>query len=154
MELAPIPVTHEPKPVETTDKKAESISNQPVKLALIALASSVLVGVLSLGSQWIAIYGQRAAADKAETVAETLAVKTVVTDAKLEQIHVLVNSDMGKQKQKTAEALWKIARLTNNADDLALARDAQLEYEKHISRQNASETTFPEDKQPGPPKIK
>lgn len=120
------------------------IPQPTVKLALITLAGTFVTSILALGSQWIAIMGQTRAAAEAREVKETLATKSVVTDDKLDSIHVLVNSDMGKQKLRTAQALRRIANMTKMPLDIAAAEDAEMEYSKHQRSQAIVDT-----KQPG-----
>lgn len=102
-----------------------------VKLALITMTGTFLTGLLSLATQWVVIRGQTAAAKEAVVVKDTLANKSVVTDEKLNSIHTLVNSDMGKQKLRTAQALRRIAGITKDHLDIAAAEDAEEEYQKH-----------------------
>lgn len=118
------------------------IQSDTVTLALYALYGTLATGILALLGTIVTIFGQRRAAVKADEVAvkaeqvkETLATKAIATDRKLDSIHVLVNSDMGKALLRIAQKSRRIADLSKDPLDAADAEADQAAYEKHQASQ-------------------
>lgn len=63
---------------------------------------------------------------------------TAKSDGKLNSIHSLVNGNMTEQKRVTMLQAKRIADLTNEEADRALALDAKRSYEDHLRRQQAA----------------
>jgi hypothetical protein len=63
---------------------------------------------------------------------------TAKSDEKLSTIHGLVNGNMTEQKRVTMMQAKRIASLTNDPSDHALAIDAQRSYEDHLARQQTA----------------
>jgi hypothetical protein len=83
-----------------------------------------------------------AAAKNVAEVKNTLVETTTATDAKLETIastgektHTLVNSDMGKVLESNRLMSRRIAELTKNADDIAVADLAEESHRAHEAKQ-------------------
>ena len=84
-----------------------------------------------------AVEAQKAeAAQIAEKVKSELLKTTEVNDKKLDTIHNLVNSDMGKVLAKHAEDRDKIAILENTPENIAAAREAHVLLDNHQSKQH------------------
>jgi len=124
-----------------------TIPSDTVTLALYALYGSLATGVFACLLALINNFGQRRAekkadivAVKAEEVKEVLAKKAIATDEKLDSIHVLVNSDMGKEKLKVAKRSRRIADLTKDPLDIAIAEEDEAAYAKHQASQGVVDT--------------
>lgn len=76
-----------------------------------------------------------AATSKAEEVRATLESSKIDTDAKLGEIHTLVNSNMERQLRLTAAALRRIANLTKDPKDKKAAVLAEDLLQEHIKKQ-------------------
>jgi len=61
------------------------------------------------------------------------------SDAKLDTIHTLVNSQMGAQKRMLAITARAKADITHNPTDIAEAERAEDEYRKHETRQQTAD---------------
>ena len=80
---------------------------------------------------------------KAETVKNVLAHKQIQTDASLKRltqvthdVHTLVNSNMGIQLKINYVLADRIASLTNNKNDIAVAKEAHKLFDEHEARQH------------------
>lgn len=93
-----------------------------------------------------AVLQKEEAAVIAEKVKADLAQSALVNDKKLDTIHLLVNSEMGKKLLELAVALDKVAQLDPSVGNLARAKDAHAALDDHRSKQgkvdNKTETGF------------
>lgn len=96
----------------------------------------------------------KAAATKADGVAEQLIKTTAATDATLAnltdtnaKIHTLVNSNMATQLKIAALALRRVADMTRHPDDVAAAVTAERAYADHQSKQQVVDSV----NDPAPP---
>lgn len=132
--------------------------------AVLSFLSTALIAILGyytykvkVNSEKVAVTAKAAAVEvkeaavKVEEVRTTLEDTTKVTDQKLndlardvgsaretgEKIHELVNSAMTLQLKVNAVALRRIAELTNNSDDIAVAALAEKSYLNHEAKQRS-----------------
>ena len=122
---------------------------------LLAVVSDVvwqalIGGIVTLALAWMAQRTKQAvedntkearkaaeqAAGKVEAVKNTLDETTLSTDKKLNDIHTLVNSNMGVQLKIAATALKRIASMTSHPDDIAASNLANTKLAEHESKQN------------------
>ncbi len=101
------------------------------------------LGVVSALLQWI--NGKKAAA-KVEEVKETLAFTNSAIDGKLDTIHILVNSKLGRVLRTNAATLRALAILTRDPSVANLADEAESESADHEARQAVVDART-EDKQ-------
>jgi hypothetical protein len=85
----------------------------------------------------ISIIFQKINSTKVKTALEDASVKS---DVKLNTIHGLVNGNMTEQKRVTMIQAKRIALLTNDPSDQALAVNAERSYEDHLNIQQAALT--------------
>ncbi len=112
--------------------------------ALIAGAVALLLAALQLLNTFAVSSASEAAAERgrqqaaaAADVKEDLATSTAKVDSKLDNIHTLVNSNMGRQLRLTATALRRVADLTSNKYDKDAAEEAETLYTEHMRKQEA-----------------
>lgn len=119
--------------------------SDPVLLGLIGTLGTLLT---TIASGVIAVYMAKlnrkadVAAAKTEEVKETLAEVSEHTEVKLSEMsivardtHTLVNANMGRQLKISAVALRRVADITNDADDISAAEDAESIYQEHMTKQ-------------------
>jgi len=108
--------------------------------AQIVSAIATPIGVMF--AAWIGYMTMRSA-KKAEEVRTTLAVVSKVTDAKLDQIHMLVNSNMEAALQINMLATRRIANGPDAKDeDFIAAKLAADAYLDHRLRQTVVDTSI------------
>ena len=85
----------------------------------------------------LAVESQKLDASRiAHEVKSDLLKSTAVNDKKLNTIHELVNSDMGKKLKELSDARGKIYELTGKASDKAMAEEAHRLLVSHQSKQD------------------
>lgn len=77
---------------------------------------------------------------EARRVRLALVDETKDRNTRLDKIHALVNSDMGRQKRMVMQQAERIARMTSDPGDIAFAQEAREIYEEHMSRQKDSDS--------------
>lgn len=124
--------------------------------AVIAAVGAIAVTVGLIAQIFLQVLARQdaarvaaAAAAKVEITKATLAASTSKVDAKLdgiaavaldtqktgEQVHTLVNSNMGVQLRISMIALKRLADLTKDPDDIAAAEQATKLYREHEAKQ-------------------
>lgn len=116
--------------------------------AIISAAGIVIVAAINLAGVRLADANARRAATEVKTVKQELAVSSTQTAKRLDKIdntgkaiHTLVNSDMGRQKLLTWQALKRLAGVTNDPEDARLALEAKQLYDDHEARQKIVDDT-------------
>lgn len=115
----------------------------------------ILIGTIFTGMMGYFMLRQehraRAAAIEVQRVADRLAVTDSATDAKLKNIarvvdvtHTLSNSKMGEALLTISKLSQRLAVISNNPTDAALAEEAKKKYEAHQRQQDKVDKEFPE----------
>jgi hypothetical protein len=81
------------------------------------------------------VFAARRAAAEVAKVRDTLEVSTSSVDAKLTDVHTLVNGAMSTQLRLAKVALRRVADLTGHPDDVEAAVAADLAYREHEAKQ-------------------
>lgn len=99
-------------------------------VTVVSLVTPVMLAI-------IAYYARRQdiSAKQVAIKVEEVAVAAQAQDSKLDEIHTLVNSNMGAQLQVSMIALRRVANLTNDSADVAIADNAEDLYHQHEAKQ-------------------
>lgn len=90
------------------------------------------------------------AAVEVKQVADKLVVTEKATDAKLQDIavvvdatHKLSNSKMGTALRTARDLTRRLAEISNDPNDLILAKEAKAQYDEHQRQQERVDAAFP-----------
>jgi len=124
-----------------------------VWLAIIAAVVTIMGGFTSVMLAWIKLSADRIAAEAKEQRTSNAKVQKEASDhaateaAKAaivgEKVHDLVNSSMGIQLRKHADAQRQIAKDSPTPENLAAAAAAEEDYQEHQRRQALVDSKHP-----------
>ncbi len=99
------------------------------------VVSAVLTPLLTASLVWVNQRNATKAEKKVEEVKETLVATNSAMDGKLDTIHTLVNSKLGRVLRTNAATLRALAILTHDDAVANLATEAEAESAEHEAKQ-------------------
>jgi hypothetical protein len=101
------------------------------------VTSAVITPLLTASLVWVNQRNATRAEKKVEEVKQTLITTNSTMDGKLNTIHTLVNSKLGRVLRTNASTLRALAVLTQDPSYAKLADDAEAESADHEAKQAA-----------------